>query len=39
MKMRGVEKQDSSTTTTEYCGAFETDANLRSEFFDSLRAL
>lgn len=39
MKMRGVEKQDSSTTTTEYCGAFETDANLRNEFFDSLRAL
>jgi GTP cyclohydrolase I len=39
MKMRGVEKQDSSTTTTDYCGAFETDAALRQEFFNSLHAL
>jgi GTP cyclohydrolase I len=39
MKMRGVEKQDSSTTTTDYCGAFETDAALRQEFFNSLQAL
>lgn len=39
MKMRGVEKQDSSTTTTEYSGAFEKDAGLRNEFFDSLKAM
>ena len=31
MKMRGVEKQESVTTTMEYCGAFE-DVNLRNEF-------
>lgn len=37
MKMRGVEKQDSSTTTTEYAGVFESDADLRREFFDSLQ--
>jgi GTP cyclohydrolase I len=39
MKMRGVEKQDASTTTTDYCGAFENDAMLRQEFFNSLHAL
>lgn len=39
MKMRGVEKQDSSTTTTDYMGLFETDKALRNEFFDSLRAM
>lgn len=39
MKMRGVEKQDSSTTTTDCLGAFEKDAELRHEFFDSLRAI
>lgn len=39
MKMRGVEKQDSSTTTTDYLGTFEEDAELRREFFDSLRVL
>lgn len=39
MKMRGVEKQDSSTTTTDYAGLFETDASLRKEFFDSLGAM
>jgi GTP cyclohydrolase I len=39
MKMRGVEKQDASTTTTDYCGVFETDAMLRQEFFNSLSAL
>lgn len=33
MKMRGVEKQDSSTTTVEYKGKFETDPDLRKEFF------
>ena len=32
MKMRGVEKQNSSTTTLDYCGRFETDPALRDEF-------
>ncbi|MDE5813796.1 MAG: GTP cyclohydrolase I FolE [Muribaculaceae bacterium] len=32
MKMRGVEKQDSSTTTLDYCGRFETEPDLRDEF-------
>lgn len=32
MKMRGVEKQDSATTTFDYCGKFEQDAQLREEF-------
>ncbi len=32
MKMRGVEKQDSSTTTIEYCGDFSTNESLRQEF-------
>lgn len=32
MKMRGVEKQDSSTTTIEYTGQFETQPALRDEF-------
>ena len=32
MKMRGVEKQDSSTTTIDYCGRFETEPALRDEF-------
>lgn len=36
MKMRGIEKQDSSTTTTDYAGLFENDPALRKEFFDSL---
>jgi len=36
MKMRGVEKQDSYTTTIEYFGAFEKDAELRREFLDAL---
>lgn len=36
MKMRGVEKQDSSTTTVAYCGVFENDRQLRNEFFDSI---
>lgn len=35
MKMRGVEKQDSATTTTDWLGLFETDANLRREFFEA----
>ncbi len=32
MKMRGVEKQSSVTSTLEYCGKFEDDRHLRSEF-------
>lgn len=32
MKMRGVEKQHSATTTFDYCGLFETDPGLRAEF-------
>lgn len=36
MKMRGVEKQESSTTTTDYVGEFETNLSLRNEFFQSL---
>ncbi len=36
MKMRGVEKQDSSTVTTDYIGAFETDSSLRHEFYQLL---
>ncbi len=36
MKMRGVEKQESSTTTIEYNGVFEKDESLRREFFQML---
>lgn len=32
MKMRGVEKQDSATTTYDYNGKFATDPSLREEF-------
>lgn len=32
MKMRGVEKQDSSTVTFDYTGRFADDASLRMEF-------
>lgn len=39
MKMRGVEKQDSSTTTTDYAGVFADDPQLRSEFFSALGSL
>lgn len=39
MKMRGVEKQCSTTTTTETCGVFDTDASLRREFFETLAAM
>lgn len=35
MKMRGVEKQESTTATIEYRGAFE-DFNLRAEFMKTL---
>lgn len=37
MKMRGVEKQDSSTTTVDYNGRFESDPVLREEFFRYLK--
>ena len=37
MKMRGVEKQNSSTTTIETAGVFEESAELREEFFNTLR--
>ena len=36
MKMRGVEKQDSMTTTTDFTGTFATDAHLRREFLELL---
>lgn len=36
MKMRGVEKQESSTTTLDYCGAFAENPALREEFFKML---
>lgn len=36
MKMRGVEKQQSTTVTLRYCGAFD-DVKLRNEFFELLR--
>lgn len=36
MKMRGVEKQDSSTTTLHYNGAFD-DPVLRAEFLSAIR--
>ncbi len=39
MKMRGVEKQDSSTTTFDYCGRFETEPELREEFLRLLRGV
>ena len=37
MKMRGVEKQDGTTVTMDFSGAFADDASLRREFLDSLR--
>lgn len=36
MKMRGVEKQMSATTTVESAGAFKESATLREEFFRAL---
>lgn len=36
MKMRGVEKQDSSTTTFHCVGLFADNADLRRDFFESL---
>jgi GTP cyclohydrolase I len=38
MKMRGVEKQDSSTTTVDYMGVFADDSALRTEFFNALKS-
>lgn len=37
MKMRGVEKQDSFTTTVDYIGVFENDPQLRNEFLNNVR--
>lgn len=37
MKMRGVEKQDSLTTTLDYCGEFENNSSLRTDFLNALR--
>lgn len=37
MKLRGVEKQNSSTTTIEYSGAFAEDAGMRNEFMELLK--
>lgn len=37
MKMRGVEKQTSSTTTLDYTGKFAQDQSLRTEFFRLLK--
>jgi GTP cyclohydrolase I len=39
MMMRGVEKQESRTTTTSWLGAFERDASLRQEFLASVRGM
>lgn len=37
MKMRGVEKQDSATTTYETTGVFSESVDLRREFMDAIR--
>lgn len=37
MKMRGVEKQCSATTTIETAGVFDESAELREEFFNALQ--
>lgn len=37
MKMRGVEKQHSATTTTDYVGVFKDDPDLRREFLQTLK--
>ncbi len=37
MKMRGVEKQESTTTTIEYSGQFASDSSLREEFLRLLK--
>lgn len=38
MKMRGVEKQDSSTTTFDYTGCFADDISLRQEFLSLIKS-
>ncbi len=37
MKMRGVEKQNSSTTTIDYIGEFATNPDLRREFLELIK--
>ena len=37
MKMRGVEKQNSSTTTIDYIGEFSSNTDLRKEFFELIK--
>lgn len=37
MKMRGVEKQESATTTVDYLGTFADDPALRAEFFAAIK--
>lgn len=37
MKMRGVEKQNSSTTTIDYIGEFYSNTDLRKEFFELIK--
>lgn len=37
MKMRGVQKQESMTTTFETTGVFDNDPELRREFFESIK--
>lgn len=37
MKMRGIEKQESATTTIDYCGQFADDPALRAEFMRLLK--
>ena len=39
MKMRGVEKQDSSTTTMDYAGRFADEPALRQEFLSMLKSI
>ncbi len=38
MKMRGVEKQESSTVTIDYNGVFADDPGLRCDTLETLRA-
>ena len=37
MKMRGVEKQDSATTSVDYVGVFTDNPSLRAEFLSSIQ--
>lgn len=37
MKMRGVEKQDSMTVTTDMCGVFENDPDLQRRFLEAIK--